>query len=148
MTKYSGGTEFSLRTEVSGNTGTSSFTFRSAWVDITSTGGGSVNSIVGTGTTFKVGSTNGTFLVGDLVGNCPTSTTCATPTGAFNYCVENSGTGTTTFAVASSSTTCSGNATLSATYDAITPITNTAADNKDGVPRSTFTVSKTTMGLP
>jgi hypothetical protein len=148
MTKYSGGTEFSLRTEVNGNVETSNFTIRSAWVDITSSGGGSANSIVGTGTTFKVGSTNGTFFIGDLVGNCPTSTTCATPTGAFNYCIENTGAANTTMAVASANTTCTGNATLSAAYAALTPITDTSASNTAGVPREIFTVSKAAMNLP
>ena len=148
MTKYSGGTEFSLRTEVNGNVGTSNFTMRSAWVDITSNGGGSANSIVGTGTTFKSGSTNGTFLIGDLVGNCPTSTTCATPTGAFNYCIENTGATSTTMAVASATTSCTGSATLAAAYAALTPITDTSATNTAGVPRTVFTVSKASMNFP
>ena len=148
MTKYSGGTEFSLRTEVNGNVGTANFTMRSAWVDITSNGGGAVNSIVGTGSTFKVGSTNGTFLIGDLVGNCGTSTTCVAPTGAFNYCIENTGASSTSMAVASANTSCTGNATLSAAYAALTPITDTSASNTAGVPRTIFTVSKAAMNLP
>ena len=148
FTKYSGGTEFSIRTEVQGNIATSAFTMRAAWIDITSSGGGGVYSIVGNGTTFKVGSTNGTFLVGDLVGNCPTSTTCVAPTGAFNYCIENTGSATSSMAVASANTTCSGNATLASAYTGLTPITDIAVSGTVGIPRALFTVTTAAMALP
>jgi hypothetical protein len=145
-TKYSGGAEFSLRTEVEGNTGTSAFKMRSAWVDISGTGGGSMNSIVGNGTTFSVGGTNGSFLIGDLVGNCPTATSCSAPTGAFNYCVSNTGATSTTMSVAAT-TTCSENTTMASGYTSMTPITD-ATGTTAGVPRALFSVSKAAMGLP
>lgn len=145
--QYSGGTEFSLRTEVTGNIDTSAFTMRASWIDITSNGGGAFNSIVANGTTFKVGDTNGSFLIGDLIGNCPTSSTCETPAGQYNYCIENTGATTTSMAVAAANTTCSGNSTLASGYTGLTPITDASTTSTAGLPRTLFTVSKAAMGL-
>jgi hypothetical protein len=145
FTQYSGGTEFSLRTEIEGNVGTSAFKMRSAWVDILAAGGGGVSTLVANGTTFKVGSSNGKFLIGELYGDCPTATTCAAPTGKFNFCVKNTGATTSTMGLADDTATCTDNATIADTYTDLTPIVDSG--DAAGIPRELFTVTKAEMGL-
>lgn len=124
-TIYSGGYEFSSRSELSGNAKDHSFEARIAYLDYSGSGGPSkFITALGNGISKKTSTSdaNVNFIMGYSEQACSATTyVCSSESSFGNFCVKNDGTDVS-YGLDSTATNCT---TLETTYKALVPLVNT-----------------------